>query len=66
MKIYMAGLDTAARRACVWIPKQSQSSSEGSLISVSGFWLNSMDSNASHILLFQLTMDIFLVFVFRY
>lgn len=64
VKIYMVRLGTATQKACVCFSKQSQSSSDGSLLLVSGFWPNSMDSNASHILLFQLTMDIFLVSVF--
>lgn len=61
MKVYMVGL----RHSSPEPGRASQSSSEGSLLSVSGFGPHSVDPNASHILLFQLTMDVFSVSVYR-
>lgn len=61
MEMYMVGLRRSSREP----GRVSQSSSEGSSLSVSGFWPHSVDSNASHILLFHLTMDIFLVSVYQ-
>lgn len=52
------------QRACMCIPKQSQNSSVGSLLLVSGFEPHFMDSNVSDTLLFQLLLDIFLVSVY--